>query len=266
MLCSHQPIGAIMLKLFAIFLFLTFAAQAETITLKSDNMVSLNDQVSGESVTRAMLDIQRLNLFESNEPIYLVLNTPGGSIFAGIDFIRFAKSSRRPIHTVTIFAASMGFQIVEALPGIRYMAESGVLMSHRGAVGGVSGQFPGELNVRVEFYGKVTEELDAGVAARAGITLKEYQALIHDEYYALPGKAIKDKFADAQVAVACDNSLNGIHNLEVNTMFGPVEVIFADCPLITNPIGAKFKTSTEQNGKQDALSVYFSEHKILDGE
>lgn len=228
-------------------ILLSFSVSAENIILKADNTVSLNTDVSDESITGIMLDVQRLNKIETDEPIYLVLNTPGGSVFAGINFIRYALTSRRPIHTVTIFAASMGFQIVQALPGKRLMAYSGVLMSHRAAVTGVGGQYPGELNVRVNFFQDISTQLDSDVAKRAGITLKQYQDLIHDEYYANNEKSIKDKFADASVNISCDASLEETYTKTFSTLFGPVEVEFSKCPLFTSFLSAKFKESTKEN-------------------
>jgi len=236
-------------------ILLSFSVSAENIILKADNTVSLNTAVTDESTTGIMLDIQRLNNIETDEPIYLVLNTPGGSVFAGINFIRYALTSRRPIHTITIFAASMGFQIVQALPGKRLMAHSGILMSHRAAVGGLGGQYPGELNVRVNFLADISTDLDSGVAKRAGISLKEYQDLIHDEYYANNSKALKDGFADESVGVACDASLEGTYNKEFQTFFGPVDVEFSKCPLFTSYISAKFKNITSENSGVNAAEL-----------
>jgi ATP-dependent protease ClpP protease subunit len=246
-------------------ILLPFTAKSESLILKADNTVSLSTQVNAESVTAAMLDIQRLNQIETDEPILLVLNTPGGSVFDGLDFIRFAKTSRRPIHTVTIFAASMGFQIVQALPGKRYMAEFGVLMSHRAAVSGVSGQYPGELNVRVNFFQEISEVMDAGVAKRAGITLKEYQDLIHDEYYATPSKAISARFADENADLSCDASMQGTHIQEVETMFGIAEVTYSNCPLIVNFLKAEFKQQTDKNKNQNATEAVILENKKVNG-
>jgi ATP-dependent protease ClpP protease subunit len=221
---------------FILAILLSISAFSETITLKSTNLVTISDEINGASVTKAMVDIQNLNSQDTNEPIYLVLSSPGGSIGAGIEFIRFARVSRRPIHTVTIFAASMAFQIVEALPGKRLMAEGGYLMSHRASVGGIGGQVPGELDTRLDFLKQMIDELDSALCKRVGITLKHYKELIHDEYYAYPTKAIKDHFADAKVDLSCDTSLKGTHTDRVQTMTGPITVEVSDCPLISYPV------------------------------
>jgi ATP-dependent Clp protease protease subunit len=238
--------------LILLFLLVSFSLHAENVVLNSENTVSLNTEVSDSSVTEVMLQLQKLNNIDTKEPIYLVLNTPGGSVFAGIDFIRYALTSKRPINTITIFAASMGFQIAQALPGKRLMAYSGVLMSHRAAVGGISGQYPGELNVRVDFLQSISDQLDVEVARRSGMTLKQYQNLIHDEYYATPSKAIKDKFADGVAEVRCDSSLDSTYIKEFSTLFGVVNVEFSSCPLITNYLKAEFKKKTNENTNLNA--------------
>lgn len=249
--------------LFVSVFLLSIVTQAETVVLKEDNTVSFFGVVNGANVTRAMVDIQRLNDLQTDGPIYLVLNTPGGSIIDGMDFIRFAKTSRREIRTVTIFAASMGFQIVEALPGKRLMAEYGVLMSHRASVMGIGGQYPGELNVRVDFLAQISEELDSVAAKRSNLSEKEYKALIHDEYYATPKKAIQDKFADEKVGVSCDKSLSATNTQEFESMFGTILVEFSKCPLITGPISVQFKVTTDQNKNQSAYELFYATNKML---
>jgi ATP-dependent Clp protease protease subunit len=222
--------------LLALLLTLSFSIQAETITLTNQNTLSLNGPVDGGSMTSLMVKLQELNKIDTKDPIYLVLNSPGGSIYDGFDFIRFAQTSKRQIHTVTLFAASMAFQIVEAL-GTRYVTSFSTLMSHR-ARGGFSGEFPGQLNSRYTHVMSHINEQDAEVVARTKgkQTLESYANLISNEYWANSQKAITDGFADKQVNVNCDKSLESTHNEIVDLGFFAVNVEFANCPLITSPI------------------------------
>jgi ATP-dependent Clp protease protease subunit len=242
-----------MLKNLFIVVAILLAIPANALVLKSENIIVIDDEISNKTVTKAMVSIQQMNTLESNDPIYLVLNTPGGSVSAGIDFIRYAKSSRRPIYTITIYAASMGFQIVQGLPGKRLMAEGGVLMSHRASLGGIGGQIPGELDTRLAFFHDMTADLDKNTATRAGISYKDYSKLVYDEYYATPTKAIKDGFADEQVNLSCDVSLNDTHSTRVNSPFGAIDVEFSDCPLISYPVKAGFATETSINKTLSAI-------------
>ncbi|MFZ4411446.1 MAG: ATP-dependent Clp protease proteolytic subunit [Bacteroidales bacterium] len=222
--------------LLAVLLAICFNVQAETIVLSDQNTLSLNGPVDGGSMTALMVKLQELNKIDTKEPIFLVLNSPGGSIYDGFDFIRFAKTSKRSIETVTIFAASMAFQIVESL-GTRNVTSYSTLMSHR-AAGGISGIFPGPLDTRYAHVLSHIREQDELVVSRTKgkQTLESYSKLIQNEYWADSKKAIVDGFADKEVDISCDKSLQGSHSDFIDLGFFAVNVEFANCPLITSPI------------------------------
>src|SRR4051812_1505331 len=100
------------------------AHKGTTIVLTRKNTLVLNTQVNSESVGRIIKEARALDkqpkLTRNDAPIYLFLNTPGGEVETGIQMIDALNSLNRPIHTVTLFAASMGFQIVQGL-GTRYI-------------------------------------------------------------------------------------------------------------------------------------------------
>src|SRR5579859_4879597 len=101
----------------------------DTIVLSKENTLVLNSEVNGESVGKIIADAKQLdkglNTLKSKikgekKPLYLFLNTPGGSIQSGLEMIEALNGLGRPTHTVTLFAASMGFQIAQNL-GDRYV-------------------------------------------------------------------------------------------------------------------------------------------------
>lgn len=88
----------------------------KTITLNSDNFVALRDAVTWSSISKLQQDLLSLSAkLDDDEPIYLVLDTPGGSVMAGQRFIETVKGIPQPVHAVVLFAASMGFQITQAV-------------------------------------------------------------------------------------------------------------------------------------------------------
>jgi ATP-dependent Clp protease protease subunit len=217
-------------------LFLCFSLSAKTITLTDQNTISLNGRVDAQSTTRMMVQLQELNKIQTDDPIYLVVNSPGGSIYDGFDFIRFAKTSKRKINTVTVFAASMAFQLVEAL-GDRYVTPYSTLMSHK-ARGGFDGEFPGQLDSRYAHVLSHLAEQDKIVINRTKgkQTLESYAKLIQNEYWANSTKAVDDGFADEEVNVSCDKSLEGDTVQTVDLGFFSVDVVLSKCPLITQPL------------------------------
>jgi ATP-dependent Clp protease protease subunit len=236
--------------------FLALNIGAKTITLTSQNTMSLSGPVDGQSMTGLMTKLQELNKIETTEPIYLVINSPGGSIYDGFDFIRFAQTSKRKINTVTVFAASMAFQIVESL-GDRYVTSYSSLMSHK-AKGGFDGEFPGQVDSRYAHILSHIIEQDTEVIKRTNgkQTLESYAKLIQNEYWANANKAIKDGFADEQVAVSCDKSLEGTNSILVNLGFASANVEFSNCPLVIYPISIRGANGNRIVDDADLLKAY----------
>lgn len=222
-----------------ILFFASFQSFAETLVLSQKNTVSLNDSVSDKSMSDLMLLLAKLDEnLPDGEPIYLVINTPGGSVSSGLELVEFIKGLGRPVHTVTLFSASMGFQFVQAFAD-RYITESGMLMAHR-ATGQFVGQFPGEVNSRLNVSLQRINRLDSKVAKRVKMSVKDYQALVANEYWCEGEECIKDGFADKMVTVSCDKSLTGYTaRTEKHIMQGRslvTKYYFSNCPLRTGVV------------------------------
>lgn len=226
------------------------AAVDDRIVLTEHQTVVLRGPVTANSVAKVQADILAKNaiLGGSSKPIYLFIDSPGGSIVAGQSLIELVKGLDRPVHTVAGFAASMGYQMVEAL-GTRYVMESTSLMSHRAAISGLSGQVPGEANTRLANILQLVRELELSTSKRLGITLDEYQKLIHDELWLTGAQAVAMGHADKLVRVSCAKDLTGEVEQTVETMFGPIDVTFHKCPLIRAPLKIKMRRSLANNAE-----------------
>jgi ATP-dependent Clp protease protease subunit len=243
-----------MKKLLAVLLLLPTMAFAnlKTITLNDQNTINFNEDFNAMSVAKKQLELFNLAATSQEKDLYIVMYTPGGSVSAGSLFIDTARALGKNIHTITIFSASMGYHTVQGL-GKRYILPSGVLMSHRARISGLSGQFPGELNQRIDLLMKSTEELDKIAASRVGLNLNEYKSLIHDELWLTGIDAVKKGHADEVISAKCDSSLDGSDYHTVNTIFGPVKVEYAKCPLIVGPIGFKGRNEAVMEVKKNIL-------------
>lgn len=240
-------------RLFLIMLsfisFISFAsAETKEIILTKDNTLVLNQAFSGKSVSSLMGEAKKLDAnLKSGYPIYLFLNTPGGSVQAGLELIEFFKGVNRPVHTVTLFAASMGFQLVQNL-GKRYILEHGVLMSHK-ASGGFRGEFGGggsQLDSRYTMWLRRLNILDSKTVSRTNgkKTLKQYQADYDNELWLNGSEAVVNGYADEVASIKCSSGLNGSEVKTFRSRGFSLNVEFSNCPIITSPISVKMNVRT----------------------
>ena len=208
------------------------------IVLTEDNSIVFNQQVSAQYSSKKALEV--LTKATKTSPLYLVLDTPGGSVTAGLAFVDTVKAIGIPVHTITIFAASMGYQFVQEL-GTRYITPSGTLMSHRGAVSGISGQVPGELNSRVKHIESILSGMSSRAASRVKMSKEAYEAAIINELWVSGQDAVSGNHADVIADVSCDKKLMSETFTEsIITIFGEAKVTFSRCPLISSPIDVAF--------------------------
>lgn len=257
----------------------TAPAQSGTVkvTLTKDNMLVINDYFYGQSVSNLSQKARELDSkLPAKDPLYLVINSGGGSIEAGIELIENLNRLNRPVHTITIFSASMGFQTVQGVNGLRLIQGEGTLMSHK-ARGGFFGEFPGQLDSRYRHYLTRVTNLDKKVVARTKgkHTMKSYANLIENEYWCDARECIGQGLADNVVNASCDNSLNGTHTKLYDRfiyMGHVIEIVdtYADCPIITyeldwnvyidgEPLFGTYKnTKVENKDKDDDRSVRYN--------
>lgn len=226
------------------------AAEAPLIHLSKSNTLVLNDVVTQESVAKIMVQARKMDqtLFSGDEPIYLVLNTPGGDVEAGISLARFLNGLHRKIETITIFAASMGFQIAQQL-STRHIVHQGVLMSHH-ARGGVEGEFGGEqptqLGNRLAFFTKQIKELDEQTVRRTKgkQTLETYTHAYDHELWLSDETSVSGGYADDIVNVVCDKSIQGTDTHSAEFMGMPLTFETDRCPLNTGILSVKMQVPT----------------------
>jgi len=228
-----------MLKIILLILTLTFAVEAKTpeseaIALTVKNHCYLDGQVSSASMgaMKDCLATKHLKRGKLGYPIYLVINSPGGSVYAGLDFIRFARNIPN-LKTYTIFAASMASAIVEHLPGRRYADRDAIYMFHR-AKGSFSGQFEdGEVEKQLKLWKEIVRSMERRSSKRIGISLADYKARVKDEWWIVGKDNVIENVADEIRDVYCSNELlKRKKSKEIRTMFGAITISVSECPLI----------------------------------
>ena len=102
--------------------------------LLKDRVIMLTGQV--ESRMAVLIQAQLLFLdSESNEPITMYINSPGGSITDGMAILDAMNKVKSPVHTVSMGA----FLLSQGEPGHRYCTSNSEVMIHQ-PLGGFQGQ------------------------------------------------------------------------------------------------------------------------------
>lgn len=228
----------ILVLILAVFSFSAFSKKQ--ISLNENNSISFSRAYRSDYVSKKIVEASNKCLAGTEDDIYIVMYTPGGSVAEGQRFIEYLNALPCKFHTITIFAASMGYITAQLLEGKRYILESGILMSHRMSVGGLSGEVGGELNSVLNLIENNALDIDKQVTKRLGnVTVKKYREMIRDELWLTAPMSVKMNHADEVIEAFCDISLLGVREEVVRTFFGSYTVTFSKCPLVTAPLDVK---------------------------
>jgi len=239
-------------------LMLSFTTFGKTVVLEKHNMISLKSAVTYATTSQVKQDLLNVvntplipyMVTERKDPIYFVLDTPGGSIWAGLEMIDFMLSQNREVKTVTLLSASMGFQTVQAL-GERLITPSGTLMAHK-ASGGFMGEFGdkvSQLDSRYNYWLRRIERMDRQATARTNgkLTFEQYRDLFENEYWCEGQDCVDKGFADEVVNLTCGKTLAGFTQEKENIEFFGLTIELSyktpHCPLMSEyDIKIKIKT------------------------
>lgn len=149
------------------------ASSPKTVTslkLKNSRVLLLFGEVNG-TVSELVDEIKELGQ-QSKEPIYLLINSPGGSVLDGALVISAIESSPAPVYTVcTQLCASMA-AMIHQYGHKRMMVDRSILMFHD-AAGGLQGYVHHMLS-RLNQIHAFVHKMDRYVSNRAGIDFERY--------------------------------------------------------------------------------------------
>ena len=153
----------------------------------------LVDEVSFGSSQFLANEIKRLQQ-ESSEPIYLLIDSPGGSVLDGATLISEMEVSKAPVHTVcTRLCASMA-AMIHSYGKQRYMTDRAILMYHP-ASAGVQGQVPNMLSL-LNTINRYTDKMVANIVSRSSLSQEEYEKLVAYELWIDSEDSLDKKLTD----------------------------------------------------------------------
>lgn len=226
-----------LLKSMLLLLTLSFqgCASKETIELTPNNTINLRGEISESSLGKVINEYLKLSKQNNGEKIYIVVNSPGGDVIAGLEFLRFMKTTKNTT-LVCLQCISMAHVIFQILPSERLVVSDNTMMAHR-ARGGISGQLnDGELESRLSNIKAILSDMERQVAERIGISIEEYKQKINNEWWTYGEQSVKEHVADRVVDLKCSQELlEKTEESLVPFIFGSIKVKFYACPLISTP-------------------------------
>ena len=175
----------------------------DRITLTTSNHVAVTGMVLTSSVTRWTKALAEC----SADPMYLYINSPGGSVVAGHSFINALEhkiSGGQHIICVADFAASMAFAILQACPERIVMGHS-IAMQHQISL--MVGGSLGETRSRMRLADQMEAALVARQAERLNLSHAEFVEKTRDDWWLYGEGIVQEKAADKVLNVGCSPSL-----------------------------------------------------------
>ncbi len=159
--------------------------------LLKDRIILLNTQVDDAS---ASLICAQLLFLESQDPekeIHFYINSPGGSVSAGLAIYDTMHFISPPVATVCMgSAASMGaFLLAGGEPGMRYSLPNARIMIHQPSAG-VSGQVT-DMDIHVKEFARTKQKLNKMLAENTGQSVKKITSDTERDNFMSPEEALK---------------------------------------------------------------------------
>lgn len=143
--------------------------------LLKERIIFLGEEVNDASASLIVAQLLFLDAEDPGKDIYLYINSPGGSVTAGMaiyDTMQYIKSD---VSTICIgMAASMGaFLLAAGKKGKRFSLPNATIMIHQ-PLGGVQGQ-ASDIKIHTEYLLNIKEKLNRILSKNTGKPLEQVE-------------------------------------------------------------------------------------------
>ena len=141
--------------------------------LLKDRIILLGDEVNNMTANAIIAQLLFLEAEDPEKDIYLYINSPGGSVSAGLAIFDTMNYIKPDVSTVCLgMAASMGaFLLAAGAKGKRFALPNSEIMIHQ-PMGGASGQAT-DIAIHAEHILRTRENLNRILAERTGQPLEK---------------------------------------------------------------------------------------------
>ena len=151
--------------------------------LLKDRIVFLGGEIDDDTANLVVAQLLFLEMEDPDSDISLYINSPGGSVTAGMAIYDTMQYIRPQVRTVCVgMAASMGaFLLMAGEKGKRLALPNAEVMIHQ-PLGGAQGQAT-DVAIRAEWLMKTKKKMIDMMASMTGQPLKKIQADVERDYF-----------------------------------------------------------------------------------
>ena len=151
--------------------------------LLKDRIVFLGGEITDDTANLVVAQLLFLEMEDPDSDISLYINSPGGSVTAGMAIYDTMKYIKPQVRTVCVgMAASMGaFLLMAGEKGKRLALPNAEVMIHQ-PLGGAQGQAT-DVAIRAEWLMKTKKKMTAMMAEMTDQPLKKVQADVERDYF-----------------------------------------------------------------------------------
>lgn len=153
----------------------------KTLKLEKNNTVLILEEIGNENSEAVANYISYLNTIGLDTPIYLLLDSPGGSVIAGAKVVNAIEASGRPVHTVCLTLCASMAAIIHSYGTKRLAVNRAILMYHD-----ASGSFEGEFTRIKSLFGMIdryVEKFDTNIIDRSQLSRESFGQLKRQELW-----------------------------------------------------------------------------------
>ena len=164
--------------------------------LLKERIIWLGGEVRDENANAICAQLLLLAAEDPDRDIYLYINSPGGSVTAGMAIYDTMQYIKPDVVTVGMgLAASMGqFLLTAGAPGKRYITPHTRVLLHQ-PLGGAGGSAT-EIRINADLILGMKKELAAITASRTGKTVEQVEADGDRDHWFTAQEALEDGFVD----------------------------------------------------------------------
>lgn len=151
--------------------------------LLKDRIIFLGDEVNDVTSNLVVAQLLFLEAEDPDKDIYLYINSPGGSITAGMAIYDTMQYIKPDVSTICMgMAASMGsFLLTAGAKGKRYALPNGEIMIHQ-PLGGFQGQAT-DIDIHAKRILRTKETLNKILSERTGQPLSKIEDDVERDYF-----------------------------------------------------------------------------------